>query len=145
MASSELQKQMRFIKKAGIGAKETLDGMFSTKGSGRREKKEAAMDYNPGVQLGPGFDKFWMLIEHEKTQCRQYLEGLLTQLTNVFAKRSKVKMPPQITVESLINTIQFVGLFYTFTPSNKMKTCMSAIIETFSRGPELNVVNFGIS
>ncbi|GAB5372319.1 hypothetical protein AAMO2058_001655100 [Amorphochlora amoebiformis] len=140
MASSELQKQMRFIKKAGIGAKETLDGMFSTKGSGRREKKEAAMDYNPGVQLGPGFDKFWMLIEHEKTQCRQYLEGLLTQLTNVFAKRSKVKMPPQITVESLINTIQFVGLFYTFTPSNKMKTCMSAIIETFSRGPELNAL-----
>jgi len=85
---------------------------------------------HPGCQLGAGFDKFWMLVQYLETPCTQYLVGLLNQLQLVTAKRSKTKMPPMIPLQSLLNTIQFVGLFFKFKNSKKITELVDSVLAT---------------
>mmetsp|Transcript_4032 Transcript_4032/g.6374 ORF Transcript_4032/g.6374 Transcript_4032/m.6374 type:complete len:330 (-) Transcript_4032:2319-3308(-) len=124
--TDSLNKMLGILKRAGIGAGEVLDGMFKSKST--VDEGEAG-GLHPGCQLGPGFDKFWMLVEHLENPCTQYLEGLLQQLQHVTAKKSKIKMPPSIPITSLLNTIQYIALFYNFKSSKKVGELVKEIFD----------------
>ena len=104
------------------------------RGRGARSQAAAAQGLHPGCQIGPAFDKLWQLVEYLPEGATQYLEGLLARLHELTAKRTKAQLPPEISANSLLCTIQFVGLFFKFKPSKKMTTMLKDIASAGGAG-----------
>jgi len=116
---------------AGLGPKQVLENMFNTKAA-LSKKTTTTVQYRGTLNSRSEFDAFWTLMESKEKSCTQLLEGFLYKLFQVMENRMKI--PPGFTLGSVLNSIQFLTLFFKYNSSSKrLKDLSSRILDTLAK------------
>jgi len=121
----------KFLMMAGLGPKQVVENMFNMK-TIVSKKSMATVQYPGTLNSRSEFDAFWTLMESKEKFCTLLLEEFLKKILQIVNK--DIKLPPGIKMSSVLNTVQFLTLFYNYnSSSSKLKSLHQRITEKINK------------
>lgn len=105
-----LKYKRKLMENFGLTPDRIVDKLFQIKTSGGRRGQPVEDDSKRGMLKWSEFDRYWGQIQFAPKACAEFLVELLSNLEPILLQ--KKTLPPNLPLSSIVNTIQFVALFY---------------------------------